>query len=121
MTTIGVLECDHVADRHQGIAGDYTDMFAALFVRARARPGARRRDRGRTARLARDCAGWLCTGLAPLGVRRARLDRAAGGLRARLRDAGVLFAGVCFGHQILARARRRGGQGAVRVGRRRSA
>ena len=28
---IGLLQCDHVAERFQHIAGDYPEMFGALF------------------------------------------------------------------------------------------
>lgn len=106
MTTIGVLECDHVADRHRGIAGDYTDMFATLF--AAHAPGL---DLvpvdmigGELPASPRDCAGWLCTGSRHSVYDGLDWIEPLAGFVRDVRNAGVPFAGVCFGHQILAHA-----------------
>lgn len=106
MTTVGVLECDHVADRHRSIAGDYADMFDALF--AAHAPGIElvRFDivGGDLPAAADACEGWVCT-----GSRHSVYDGLPwiGPVSAFVRDvhdAGVPFVGICFGHQLLAHA-----------------
>jgi GMP synthase-like glutamine amidotransferase len=106
VTTIGVLECDHVADRHRGIAGDYTDMFAALF--AAYVPGL---DLvpvdvvgGELPASPHDCAGWMSTGSRHSVYDGLDWIEPLAGFVRDVRDAGVPFAGVCFGHQLLAHA-----------------
>jgi GMP synthase-like glutamine amidotransferase len=106
---VGVLECDHVAERFRGIGGDYVDMFQVLFAAQEASPdtlelvpfdviGGALPPRPDT------CDGWLCTG-SRYSVYD-DLDWIPGllGFVRDVRDAGVPFVGVCFGHQVLARA-----------------
>jgi GMP synthase-like glutamine amidotransferase len=108
VTTVGVLECDHVSERNRPIAGDYADMFAALF--AAHAPGI---DLvpvdvigGELPGAVDECEAWLCT-----GSRHSVYDPDQAGwidplsdFVRRVRRAGVPFAGVCFGHQLLAHA-----------------
>ena len=96
---VGLLECDHVADRWRDIDGDYSDMFEALLdielVHYDAVNGALpgRPD---------ECDGWLATG--------SRFsvydnDEWIARLRGFVRDvqaASVPYVGICFGHQLLA-------------------
>jgi GMP synthase-like glutamine amidotransferase len=103
---IGVLECDHVVDRYQGIAGDYGDMFEAMVgaqdpdaevVRYDARSGVLPSRPG-------ECEAWLCTGSSA-----SVYDDGAwiGTLAAFVREvhaARVPFVGICFGHQLVAHA-----------------
>ena len=104
--TVGLLECGHVADRHRAVAGDYVDMFGALF--AAHLPGVELAPfdvaGGDLPSGPGECDGWVCTGsrhsvyddlgwIAPLS-----------GFVREVRDAGVPFVGICFGHQLLAHA-----------------
>lgn len=103
---VGVLECDHVDDRHRPIAGDTIDMLAALL-------GPHAPDLelvpydvigGELPVDPTDCDGWICP-----GSRHSVYDDLAWieGLSAfvrAVRDAGVPFVGICFGHQVLAHA-----------------
>jgi GMP synthase-like glutamine amidotransferase len=106
VTTVGLLECDHVADRFRSIGGDYVDLFGALFG-AHA-PGIELVPfdviGGELPPAADACDGWVCT-----GSRHSAYDGLAwiGSLSAFVRGvraAGVPFVGVCFGHQLLAHA-----------------
>jgi GMP synthase-like glutamine amidotransferase len=100
---VGLLECDHVSERFRHLSGDYADMFGALFGEALElvpfdvclggvpdAPDA--------------CEAWVCT-----GSRRSVYDEdewiaPASQFVRDVRDAGVPFAGICFGHQLLAHA-----------------
>ena len=103
---VGVLECDHVDDRHRTIAGDTVDMLAALL--APHAPGLELVPYdvigGALPADPRECDGWICP-----GSRHSVYDELAWieGLSAfvrGVRDAGVPFVGICFGHQLLAHA-----------------
>lgn len=106
MTRVGLLECDHVAADRRAVAGDYRDMFAALF--AAHAPGL---DLvpvdvvgGEPLPDPRACDGWVCT-----GSRHSVLDdldwvRALAGFVRSAHAAAVPFAGICFGHQMVAHA-----------------
>ncbi|HKE76533.1 MAG TPA: hypothetical protein VKB57_23150 [Acidimicrobiales bacterium] len=106
MTTVGVLECDHVSRSRVSIAGDYTDMFRTLF--AAHVPGVALVPYdvvgGAPLPAVDDCDAWLVGGsrhsvyddlawIAPL----------AGFVRS-VHAAGRPLAGVCFGHQLVAHA-----------------
>ncbi len=103
---VGVLECDHVEDRHRAIAGGTVDMLAALLG-----PHAPGIDLvpydvvgGELPTDPTECDGWICP-----GSRHSVYDDFAWieGVSAfvrDVRDAGVPFVGICFGHQLLAHA-----------------
>lgn len=100
---IGLLQCDHVAERFQPIAGDYAEMFGALF--------------GQHFNLipydvcngvwpvsVHDCDAYLCT-----GSRWSVYDDVAWihELKSFVRRAYEMrtpFIGICFGHQMMAEA-----------------
>ncbi len=100
---IGLLQCDHVADRFQPIAGDYPEMFGALF--------------GRHFNLIpydvcngvwpaslHECKGYICT-----GSRASVYDDVAWihDLKTfvrRVYETRTPFIGICFGHQMMAEA-----------------
>ena len=107
MIRVGVLECDHVDDRHRPIGGDTVDMLRTLF--AAHAPGTvdlvpvdvigGERPAGPGA-----CDAWLCP-----GSRYSVYDPFdwIAHLSTFVRDvhaAGVPFVGICFGHQLLAQA-----------------
>jgi GMP synthase-like glutamine amidotransferase len=126
VTRVGLLECDHVAERHRGVAGDYVDMFRALFAVHAPHVELVPFDvvGGELPAAPDACDGWLCTGSRhSVGDDLDWIPAVAGFVR-RVHDAGVPFAGVCFGHQLLAhalggrvvRARSGWGAGIRRVG-----
>ena len=103
---IGVLECDHVAERYLPIAGDYRDMFTAMVTAADplaevvlfdARAGA--------LPAAPDaCDAWLCTGSSSsVYDDEPWIDALAAFVR-QVHAEGVPFVGICFGHQLVAHA-----------------
>jgi GMP synthase-like glutamine amidotransferase len=106
---IGVLECDHVAERFRAIGGDYVHMIQAVLAAHVADPASFELvpfdvvggvlPPGPDA-----CDGWLCTGSRHSVYD--DLDWIAGllGFVRDVRDAGVPFVGVCFGQQVLAQA-----------------
>jgi len=99
---IGLLECDHVLDKFQHIAGDYRDMFAALFPEDELVPF----DvcKGRFPDSVQTCDAYLCTG-SKFSVYDEmdwilELKRFVRELYAREKT----YVGVCFGHQMLGEA-----------------
>jgi len=103
---IGLLECDHVDDRHRPIAGDYRDMFAVLL--ADPAPDAELVGydvgRGQVPASPDECDAWLCTGSRSSVY---DTDPWIADLSSFVRDvhrATTPFVGICFGHQLLAHA-----------------
>lgn len=102
---LGLLVCDHVAPRFTGIAGDYPDMFEAMFA---AHPEVDLVHYDLTANSypvgARDCDAWITTG-SRLSVNDTEpwIEWLADFVPELARTE-VPFLGVCFGHQMLARA-----------------
>jgi GMP synthase-like glutamine amidotransferase len=102
VTRIGLLECDHVDDRFRSIAGDYLDMFAALLPDLDLVPY----DvcNGALPSSPDECDGWVAT-----GSRRSVYDdepwiHELSAFVRSIRHAGAPYAGICFGHQLLAHA-----------------
>ena len=105
-TTVGLLECGHVADRFRAVDGDYADMFGALFAAHVPEVALRPYDveAGELPSGPDACDAWLCSGsrhsvyddldwIAPLS-----------GFVRSVADAEVPFVGICFGHQLVAHA-----------------
>jgi len=103
---VGLLECDHVAERFRRIAGDYRDMFAALFSRY-------------APQFSLDCFD-VCNGRFPLSLDACDAYLCTGSRYSVYEDVGWIhwlkdfvkqayradkpFVGICFGHQLLAEA-----------------
>lgn len=103
---IGVLECDHVAERYLPIAGDYSHMFTAMLADADPEAEVVLYDARRGVLPARpdECDGWLCTGSsASVYDDEPWIDSLAAFVR-EVHEAGVPFVGICFGHQLIAHA-----------------
>lgn len=103
---VGLLECDHVADRFRAIDGDYRDMFARWL--GVAIPGLRLETfdvcNGHLPAAPDACDAYVCG-----GSRWSAFDDLAWiePLRAFVRSlhqSGRPFVGICFGHQLLADA-----------------
>lgn len=101
---VGILMCDHVAERNRDVAGDYDDMFRALLPAGTGIELEVHDAVGGELPAGPDsCDAWLITG-SSAGVNDglpwvdALMD-----LVARIVEAGVPIVGVCFGHQLLAR------------------
>lgn len=103
---IGLLQCDHVAERFQSIAGDYPALFGALFQRYAPEitlttyavcddewPGT-----------LDDCDAYLCTGSRFSVYDDVPWIHRLKGFVRLLHDAGKPYVGICFGHQMLAEA-----------------
>jgi GMP synthase-like glutamine amidotransferase len=103
---IGLLECDHVRDRHLPIAGDYADMFKAMV--ADADPTSEvvlydARD-GLLPEHPEECDGWILTGSsASVDDDEPWIESLTGFVRA-VHEARVPCVGICFGHQLVAHA-----------------
>jgi GMP synthase-like glutamine amidotransferase len=103
---IGVLECDHVAERYRGIAGDYRDMFQAMVtaVDPAAEVVVYDARGGVLPSRPDDCDAWLCTGSsASVYEGEAWIEALAAFVREAY-EARVPFVGICFGHQLIAHA-----------------
>jgi GMP synthase-like glutamine amidotransferase len=106
VSTVGVLECDHVDEAQRPIAGDTIDMLRTLL--GPHVPGLELRPYdvigGELPSDPAACDAWICP-----GSRHSVYDdlpwipRLAGFVR-DVRDAGTPFVGICFGHQMLAHA-----------------
>jgi GMP synthase-like glutamine amidotransferase len=102
---IGLLVCDHVSPELRGISGDYEDMFRRLFA-----------DHGEVDIVAYDvivgdlpsdpeeCDAWLTTGSRHSVNDDETWIRALEGFIRTVAETEVPFIGICFGHQMLAKA-----------------
>lgn len=99
---IGLLECDHVLEKYRPVAGDYRNMFPALF------PGL---DftlfdvcNNQSPASVDDCDAWLCTGSKYSVYDDIDWIRQLKVFVKELYESGKPFVGVCFGHQMLGEA-----------------
>jgi GMP synthase-like glutamine amidotransferase len=103
---LGLLECDHVLERFGHIAGDYRDMFAALFARHAPQIALRFFDvcNGEFPPSLDACDAYLTTGSRFSAYDDVDWIHALKGFLRRVHDAKKPFVGVCFGHQLMAEA-----------------
>ena len=101
---IGLLECDHVRQEFQHIAGDYRAMFPALFKKFTLDWVFYDVINGQFPASVHECDAYICTG-SRFSVYDPEpwIDRLKTFVQA-LKKAQRPFVGVCFGHQLLAEA-----------------
>ncbi|MEI7581399.1 gamma-glutamyl-gamma-aminobutyrate hydrolase family protein [Runella sp.] len=103
---IGLLECDHVREEFRSIAGDYRDMFPALF-----RPLAPEWEfvfydvvNGHFPASAAECDAYICTGSKSSVYDEEPWIHTLKALVQQIYHQQKIFLGVCFGHQMLGKA-----------------
>ena len=100
---IGLLQCDHVAERFQPIAGDYPEMFGALF-------GASFKlipydvCNGVWPTSLEACEGYICTGSRWSVYDDVPWIHELKTFVRRAQESRTPFIGICFGHQMMAEA-----------------
>ena len=104
MTRVGLLVVGHVDPRARGVAGDYPELFRALLAPHGLQPVPFALDEQRFPASIDDCDGWICT-----PSRHSVWDPEpwipeAQRLVAELVAHERPYVGICFGHQLLARA-----------------
>lgn len=102
---IGLLQCDHVPAELESISGDYDSMFRRLFA---AHPQveivAYDAINGAMPDSPTECDAWMTTGSRHSVNDPADWIRATEGFIRSVAESGVPFVGICFGHQLLAKA-----------------
>jgi GMP synthase-like glutamine amidotransferase len=103
---IGLLECDHVAERFRHIAGDYRQMFAASLNRYEPQLSLIPFDicHGQRPASLNACDAYICTGSSFSVYDDFDWIRSLKTFIRELHDAHHPFVGICFGHQMLADA-----------------
>ena len=103
---IGLLECDHILERFRHIAGDYRDMFAALFASHAPQISLQPFDvcNGEFPSSLDACDAYLTTGSRFSAYDDIDWIQALKNFTRRIHEAKKPFVGVCFGHQMMAEA-----------------
>jgi len=103
---IGLLECDHVLERFRHIAGDYREMFAALFDRYAPQITLQSFDvcNGELPLSIDACDAYLTTGSRFSAYDDVDWIHTLKDFARRIHEAKKPFVGVCFGHQLIAEA-----------------
>ncbi|CAG4990807.1 hypothetical protein DYBT9275_00617 [Dyadobacter sp. CECT 9275] len=103
---IGLLECDHVREEFLDIAGDYRQMFPALFLQVAPHWQFRFYDvcNGDFPASVNDCDVYICTGSRFSVYDDEPWIQELKQLVRQISLAGKIYIGICFGHQMLGEA-----------------
>ncbi len=103
---IGLLECDHVRDELRHIAGDYREMFPALFQQVTQDWEFVFYDvcNGEFPESVHACDAYICTGSKNSVYDDEPWIQQMKDLIQEMYTSGKTFVGVCFGHQLLGEA-----------------
>jgi GMP synthase-like glutamine amidotransferase len=103
---VGLLACDEVAERFRHIAGGYQQMFEQLLSPhiPELRLTLFDLQAGAVPADARACDAWITTGSRASVYDQSEWIRAGERFIQEVADSDRAFVGICFGHQLLARA-----------------
>ena len=101
---VGLLVCGHVDPRAQAVAGDYPALFAALFAPHDVVLVPFAADEGDLPLSLSDCDGWITSPSRSSAYDDQPWVHGMVEVVRRLVEEERPFAGICFGHQLLAQA-----------------
>ncbi|MEJ7584774.1 MAG: gamma-glutamyl-gamma-aminobutyrate hydrolase family protein [Acidimicrobiales bacterium] len=104
MTRVGLLMCGHVDPRAVRIAGDYPELFASLFGALGVELVRFDADQEDLPASLADCDGWITSPSRSSASDDEPWIHAMADLVQRLVAEERPFAGICFGHQLMAQA-----------------
>lgn len=103
---VGLLECDHVREELLHIAGDYLNMFPALFLQVAPDWEFEFYDvcNGQFPESVEECEVYICTGSKSSVYDDEPWIHDLKEFIRQIHESGKVFIGVCFGHQLLGEA-----------------
>ena len=104
MTRVGLLRVGHVDPKSTHIAGDYPELFAALFAGLGIDLVTYDLDQGRFPDSLAECDGWLCSPSRSSTYDDNEWIADAEALHRAIVAEERAYVGICFGHQLLAQA-----------------
>jgi GMP synthase-like glutamine amidotransferase len=102
--TIGLLLCDHLDAEVAAAVGDYTELYPAAFGRVGVDLRIYEATRGELPSSLDECDGWITSGSRHSSYDDAEWIHELAELQRTLAEARRPQVGICFGHQLLARA-----------------
>ncbi len=102
--TIGLLLCDHLDPEVADAVGDYTELYPKAFGRVGIDLRIYEATEGELPSSLDECDGWITSGSRRSSYEDAPWIQAVAELQRELAEARRPQVGICFGHQLLARA-----------------
>lgn len=102
--SVGLLLCDHLDPDAAQVAGDYTELYPATYTSLGLDLRIYEVTRGELPDDTDECDGWMTSGSRRSADENEPWIVAVGDLIARLHDERRPQVGICFGHQLTARA-----------------